>query len=57
MFSRVKELLSDIGTSPTAGYDREALEHGEIQAISQKAFMDWDSIGPMPEQLGKVVAR
>jgi hypothetical protein len=48
------KLLSDIGTSPIAEYDREVLERGEIQTIPQKAFMDWDSINPTPERLGKV---
>jgi hypothetical protein len=51
------KLLSDIGTSPAAEYDREVLERGEIQTISQKAFMDWDSINPMPERLGKGVKK
>lgn len=40
--SKAKKLLSDIGSSPTAEFDRQALENGEIMTDAQKAFAKMD---------------
>lgn len=51
----VKKLLCDIGTLPTAecDHDHDAPKRGEIQTISQEAFLTWDSISPTLKQQKK----